>query len=120
LGIALPALMEWLKIPGVDNMRSGDAALRLSIVFSMAGFLALAASLYEIDRREKSTSETIAANLAQIERQVQILSNQVRILSSQNASQLTASERQIHALSTQIQGLESRLKGLEDHSRIRR
>ena len=39
-------------------MRSGDVALRLSIVFSVAGFIALAASLYEVDRREKSNSAT--------------------------------------------------------------
>ena len=39
-------------------MGSGDAALRLSIVFLVAGFLALVASLYESDRREKSTSDT--------------------------------------------------------------
>jgi hypothetical protein len=48
-------------------MRSGDAALRLSIVFSVTGFIAWAAGLYEIDRREKSTSETTTANFAQIE-----------------------------------------------------
>src|SRR5437899_777918 len=54
-------------------MRSGDAALRLSIVFSVAGFFALAAGLYEIDRREKSSSGTVAANLAEMEQRIQIL-----------------------------------------------
>jgi hypothetical protein len=59
-------------------MRSGDVALRLSIVFSVAGFIALAASLYEVDRREKSNSATAAVNLIEIEQQVQVLSNQIR------------------------------------------
>jgi hypothetical protein len=71
-------------------MRSGDVALRLSIVFSVAGFIALAASLYEVDRREKSSSGTAAANLTEIERQVQLLSDQIRVLSNQSG----ASERQ--------------------------
>ena len=44
-------------------MRSGDVGLRLSIVFAVAGSFALAAGLYEIDRREKSSSGTITANL---------------------------------------------------------
>ncbi len=38
-------------------MRSGDVALRLLVVFSVAGFIALVASLYEVDRREKSSSQ---------------------------------------------------------------
>ena len=63
-------------------MRSGDVALRLLAVFSMAGFIALAASLYEVDRREKSNSGTAAVNLIEIEQQVQVLSNQIRILSN--------------------------------------
>ena len=71
-------------------MRSGDVALRLSIVFSVAGFIALAASLYEVDRREKSNSATAAVNLIEIEQQVQVLNNQIRILSNQ----LGANERQ--------------------------
>jgi hypothetical protein len=48
-------------------MRSGEVALRISIVLSVAGFITLAAGLYEIDRREKSSSDTVAANLAEIE-----------------------------------------------------
>jgi hypothetical protein len=32
----------------VDGMRGGDVALRLLLVFSLAGFIALAASLYEV------------------------------------------------------------------------
>jgi hypothetical protein len=39
-------------------MRSGDVALRFSIVFAVAGFITIAAGIYEIDRREKSSSET--------------------------------------------------------------
>jgi peptidoglycan hydrolase CwlO-like protein len=97
-------------------MRRGDVALRFSIVFSVAGFIALAASLYEVDRREKSTSGTAAANLTEIEQQVQILSNQIRILSNQ----LGASERQARALSSQVQALDLRLKELGDDLRGRR
>ena len=97
-------------------MRSGDVALRLSVVFSVAGFIALAASLYEVDRREKSSSGTVANNLIEVEQQVQVLSNQIRILSAQ----LGANERQAQLLDSQIQALDLRLKGLEDASRARR
>jgi septal ring factor EnvC (AmiA/AmiB activator) len=101
-------------------MRSGDVALRLSIVFSVAGFIALATSLYEVDRREKSSSGTAAANLAEIEQHVQILSNQIGILSNQITRQLSATERQAQALSSQIQALDLRLKELENDLRGRR
>jgi septal ring factor EnvC (AmiA/AmiB activator) len=101
-------------------MRSGDVALRLSTVFAVAGCIALVASLYEIDRREKSSSDTVTANLTEIEQRVQDVSNQIRILNDQYARQLIASERQVQALSTQIQALESRLKELEDDLRVRR
>jgi hypothetical protein len=94
-------------------MRSGDMALRLSIVLSVAGFIALATGLYEIDRREKSTSSTAAANLADIERRIQILSDQIGILNKQYTTDLTANERQVQSVS-------SRLKELEDDSRVRR
>ena len=97
-------------------MRSGDVALRFSIVLSVAGLLALAASLYEVDRREKSSSGTAAANLIEIEQQVQVLGNQIRILSNQ----LGATERQAQALGREIQGLDLRLKELEDGLRGRR
>ncbi len=97
-------------------MRSGDVALRLSIVFSVAGFIALAASLYEVDRREKSNSATAAVNLIEIEQQIQVLSNQIRILSNQ----LGANERQAQLLDSQIQALDLRLKELEDALRARR
>jgi hypothetical protein len=43
-------------------MRSGDVALRFSIVFAVAGFITIAAGIYEIDRREKSSSETVTVN----------------------------------------------------------
>jgi hypothetical protein len=97
-------------------MRSGDVALRFSIVLSVAGLIALAASLYEVDRREKSSAGTVAVNLSELEQQVHILSNQVRILSNQ----LGASERQAQALGSHTQSLDSRLKDLEDHLRTRR
>ena len=34
-------------------MHSGDVALRFSVVFAVAGFIIMAAGVYEIDRREK-------------------------------------------------------------------
>jgi Na+-transporting NADH:ubiquinone oxidoreductase subunit NqrB len=71
-------------------MRS-DVTLRLSIVILIAVFIAMLAGLYEVDRREKSNSET------------------VRILSDQFAGQLAASERRLQFLMGQIQVLESRL-----------
>jgi predicted nucleic acid-binding Zn-ribbon protein len=97
-------------------MRGGDVALRFSIVLSVAGLVALAASLYEVDRREKSSAGTVAVNLAELEQQVHILSDQIRILSNQ----LGANERQAQALGSHIQSLDSRLKDLEDHLRARR
>ena len=97
-------------------MRSWDIALRLSIVFAIAALIALAASLYEVDRRDKSSSETAAATLIDLEQQVQILGDQIRILSKQ----LDASERQTRTLGNQIEGLDSRFKQLEDNLRARR
>jgi peptidoglycan hydrolase CwlO-like protein len=97
-------------------MRSWDVALRLSIVFAVAALIALAASLYEVDRRDKSSSETTAATLTDLEQQVQILGDQIRILSNQ----LDASERQTRTLGSQIQGLDLRLKQLEENLRSRR
>jgi Na+-transporting NADH:ubiquinone oxidoreductase subunit NqrB len=81
-------------------MRS-DVTLRLSIVILIAVFIAMLAGLYEVDRREKSNSET------------------VRILSDQFAGQLAASERRLQFLMGQIQVLESRLKKLQDDLRVR-
>jgi predicted nucleic acid-binding Zn-ribbon protein len=101
-------------------MHSGDVTLRLSIVFAIAGFITLVASLYEIDRREKSSSETVTANITEIEQRVQDVSNQIRILNEQYTNQLVASERQVRALNAQIQALESRQKELEDGLRVRR
>jgi peptidoglycan hydrolase CwlO-like protein len=97
-------------------MRSGDVALRLLVVFSVAAFIALAASLYEVDRREQSTSATAGVHLIEIEQQVQVLSNQIRILSNQ----LGANERQAQLLGSQIQSLDLRLKELQDALRARR
>jgi predicted nucleic acid-binding Zn-ribbon protein len=100
-------------------MRSGEVALRLSTVFAVAGFIVIAAGIYEIDRREKSSSETVTANLTEIEQRVRILSEQVRILNDQYATQINTDERRIHSLDIQIQALESRLNDLEDHLRVR-
>jgi hypothetical protein len=87
------------------KMRSGDMALRLSIVFSVVGFIAVAAGLYEIDRREKSSSATEAANLADMEQRLQILTDQIRVLSDQSAAQQAANERRLQALTSRIQAL---------------
>jgi chromosome segregation ATPase len=116
------------------NMRNGDMALRLSVVLSVTGFIALAASLYEIDRREKSSSSTGERNLVEMEQRIQALSSQIHVLSAQ----LDASERQFRALSSQVDQYDSRLtanerqmqlfigrydarlKELEDDLRVRR
>ena len=97
-------------------MRSWDVALRLSIVVAIAALIALAACLYEVDRRDKSSSETAASTLIDLEQQVQILGDQIRILTNQ----LDASERQARALGSQMQGLDLRLKALEENLRSRR
>jgi len=88
-------------------MRSGDLALRLSIVFSVAGVLVLVAGLYEIDRREKSSSATLSANVAEIEQRVQLLVHQMRVLSDQHAAQLTATERRLNKLEEDLRTLRS-------------
>ena len=100
---------------GGKHMRSGDVALRLSTVFVVAGSIALAAGMYELDRREKSSSETIAANLNTLDQRLEFLTNQVRILNDEFSSQRNASELQIQALDSQVQALESRLRAVEDH-----
>ena len=89
-------------------MRSGDMALRLSIVFSVVGFIAVAAGLYEIDRREKSSSATATANLMDMEQRLQILADQIRVLSDQSAAQQAANERRLQALTSRIQALGGR------------
>ena len=91
-------------------MRSGDVALRLLVVFSIAGFIAVVASLYEVNRRDKSSSDTVAANLTNIAQQVQVLTNEIHIQSNQ----FDARERQTQALGRHIQSLDLRLKELED------
>lgn len=104
-------------------MRNGDAALRLSIVVAIASFIALTAGLYEIDRREKSTSATGERNLAEIEQRIQLLGDQIRVLNSQLTAQLAANERQLQALNGEVQALsgkyESRLTELENTLRTR-
>jgi hypothetical protein len=52
-------------------MRSGDVALSLSAVFAVAGFIVMAAGIHEIDRREKSSSETVTTNLTEMEQRSQ-------------------------------------------------
>jgi small-conductance mechanosensitive channel len=120
------------------DMRNGDVALRLSIVLSVVGFTALAAALYEIDRRDKSSSATGDRNLIEMEQRIQALSDQIRVLSAQ----LGTSERRVQALGSQAQALadqynsrltaserqiqffisryDARLKELEDDLRVRR
>src|SRR5215475_14649257 len=112
------------SIWGVEDMDDWNAALRLTSVFAVVAFIALAASVYEIDRREKSSTDTVTASLADLDQQVQLLSNRVRILSNQYARQLEADQRRIQALANQIEALsnqhETRLKQLEEAVRTRR
>jgi hypothetical protein len=90
----------------------------------VAAFIALAASVFEIDRREKSTSDTVTANFADLDQRVQALSDQIRILHNQYARQLAVDERRLQALTSQIEALsnqyDARLKKLEDDLRVRR
>ena len=112
------------SIWGVEDMDDWNAALRLTSVFAVVAFIALAASVYEIDRREKSSTDTVVANLADLDQQVQLLSNRVRILGNQYAGQLAAEQRQLQALTSRIEVLskqyDARLKELEDMLRARR
>ena len=100
------------------NMHNGDVTLRLLIVFSVAGFIALAAALYETDRREKSSSATADQNLTEVDLRIQILNSQIHIL----AARLDANERQIQALSNQVQAVtdhyDSRLAAIERQVQI--
>jgi hypothetical protein len=105
-------------------MHDWHAALRLVIVFAVAAFIALAASVYEIDRREKSSADTIAANFADLDQRVQALGEQIRILHNEYAGRLAADQRRLQALTGQIEALsnlyDARLKELEEASRGRR
>ena len=105
-------------------MRNGDAALRFSIVVAVASFIALTAGLYEIDRREKSTSATRERSLSEIEQRLQVLGEQIHILNNQLTAQMAANERQLQTLNSEVQALnhkyESRLKELEDALHLRR
>ena len=105
-------------------MHDWQAALRLAIVFAVAAFIALAASVYEIDRREKSSADTIAANFADLDQQVQALGVSNRILHNEYAGRLATDQRQLQALTGRIEALsnqyDARLKELEDASRGRR
>src|SRR5262245_5175449 len=112
------------SIWGVEDMDDWNAALRLTSVFAVIAFIALAASVYEIDRREKSSTDTVVANLADLDQQVQLLSNRVRILGNQYAGQLTAEQRQLQALTSRIEALskqyDAKLAELENILRARR
>jgi peptidoglycan hydrolase CwlO-like protein len=101
-------------------MHSADIALRFSAVFAVASFIIMAASLFEIDRREKSSSETVTANFTEIEQRVRMLSEQIRILNDQYTSQISRNEQQLHSLDTQMQTLDARLNELENHLGDRR
>jgi hypothetical protein len=95
-------------------MLSRDVAFRSLIVLTVASSIALIAGIYEVDRREKSTSDTVAANLRELGQRVELLADQFRILNGQFMSQLNASERHVQVLGHQMRGLELRLKELED------
>ena len=105
-------------------MGNGDAALRFSIVVAVASFIALTAGLYEIDRREKSTSATRERSLSEIEQRLQVLGDQIHILNNQLTAQMAANERQVQKLNGEVQALshkyKSRLKELEDTLRANR
>ena len=100
-------------------MRNGDVALRFSVVFAVAGFIIMAAGIYEIDRREKSSSETVTRNLTEIEQGVRMLGEQIRILNDQYTTQINRNHRQLQSLDAQVQTLESRLNDLENHLGVR-
>jgi peptidoglycan hydrolase CwlO-like protein len=114
-------LKETLEL---GRMRNGDAALRFSIVVAVASFIALTAGLYEIDRREKSTSATRERSLSEIEQRLQVLGDQIHILNNQLTAQMAANERQLQTLNSEVQALshkyESRLKELEDALHVHR
>jgi hypothetical protein len=78
-------------------MPSGDVALRFSVVFAVAGFIIMAAGTYEIDRRKKSSSETVTTSLTGIEQRVLILSDQIRIMNDQYTREINTNERQLHS-----------------------
>src|SRR5262245_46843350 len=105
-------------------MDDWNAAIRLTSVFAVMAFIALAASVYEIDRREKSSTDTATATLADLDQQVQLLRKRIRVLNDQYARQLAADRRQLQLLTNQIEALsnqyDTRLKHLEDALRIRR
>ncbi|MGZ3289967.1 MAG: hypothetical protein ACXU87_18225 [Xanthobacteraceae bacterium] len=91
---------------------------------AVASFIALAAGLYELDRREKSTSATGERNLIEIEQRLHVLGEQIYILNNQLTAQIAANERQIQTLNGEVRDLrhsyESRLKELEEVLRVRR
>jgi chromosome segregation ATPase len=91
-------------------MLSRDVAFRSLIVLMATGCIALIAGIYEVDRREKSTSDTVSGNLRELEHRVELLRDQLRISTGQSS----ASERQVQVLGHQMQALELRLKDLED------
>lgn len=101
-------------------MNHWQATLRFGILIAVAVFIALATSVYEVDRREKSSIDTLTANLADLEQRVQILTDHVRIISNQYA----ANERRFQVLTNRIEALshqyDARLKEMDDALRGRR
>ena len=79
-------------------MLSRDVAFRSLIVLTVAGSIALIAGIYEFYRREKSTSDTVAANLRELGQRVELLADHFRILNGQFMSQLNASEARFRSL----------------------
>jgi hypothetical protein len=79
-------------------MYNWQAPLRLAIVFAVPAFIALAASVYEIDRREKSSADTIAANFTDLDQRVQALNDQIRIFQNEYTGRLAADQRRLQAL----------------------
>ena len=105
---------------GTITRRGGDVALRFSIVFVIAASIALTAGIYEVDRREKSSSETVADNLKNFNERVEVLADQIRILTAQFTSQSNDGQRQVQSVRNEVQALEMRLKELENQNTSRR
>ena len=122
----MPPTDNWMppRDPNDDDDKEDEEGEDLLIVLSVLGFIGLAAGLYEVDRREKSTLTTAERNFAEIEQRVQVLGNQIHILNDQLTARLIESERRLQALNGEVQALrdqfESRLKELEDALRARR
>ena len=96
----MPPTDNWMppRDPNDDDDKEDEEGEDLLIVLSVLGFIGLAAGLYEVDRREKSTLTTAERNFAEIEQRVQVLGNQIHILNDQLTARLIESERRLQAL----------------------